>query len=265
MKRLVVCFTFLFLMSLSFALAENYDGETTTYTTSGVYSCTKTANYAFWTETNGEQSTITMIYNSSYSANNCNLDDLFNQTCCPTDYACNLSSGACSLNISNPSRTCASLKTAAECAGATKEIYLVSAGGISNTVKNSCGTTSAAWYNANSAVCYNFSSCECTWNVTASSCVFATNLTDICGNSSSFNTQCQWIESSQEDHCTDALGIIRVNYSVVGTSVGVDPNCVSVVQDFPCSVSVKLPFFDKFSFILSILGISLVYFLIRRK
>jgi hypothetical protein len=71
---------------------------------------------------------------------------------------------------------------------------------------------------------------------------------------------CSWDETNIQDTCSSENGKLTINYTATTTPPIVTiPECTSKTIDYPCLASAKLPFFDKFTFLLSIIGIALIY------
>lgn len=257
-----IFFLFIIFMSLfSFVLAENYDGEegVTFYTES--YTCEKNFISASWESSDLVSSVL--IYNDSYSSVGVCNDTRYSESyCCPDGRECR--DGRCELGLSGlPITSCFDMSQAA-CDSAPPEyaISLIESFDLEGGSYSGICSGETIYYD----LCANTTYCKCLWDDDVDLCTYAMINETYCEGFGYTNTTCEWYEvpDSKEDYCAETDGKIIVHYGVMGDSVA-NPLCVSQALEYPCSVSVKLPFFDKFSFIFSVLAIGLVYFIVKRR
>ena len=113
--------------------------------------------------------------------------------------------------------------------------------------------------------------CSCIWKSNAlgsgkGACSLTISEEKTCeGGGTAGLRNCSWVEdpSLTEDKCADE-GKIFIIYPATGVDVNGVP-CVDQKVPYPCSVSVQLPFFDKFSFIFAALAIVGIYFILNRR
>jgi len=162
------------------------------------------------------------------------------------------------------SRFCEDLPTPALCGVYTS--LEIARDSIPNAeIANKCGTITN---DSTATLCEIRTDCLCVWE--NNKCLPSidekindpnnTNCFLLPPNAPTLDT-CYWAANEPVDKCSSSEQKISITYNATGTR----EDCISQTVDYPCSVSVKLPFFDKFTFLLSILGIALVYYIMKRK
>jgi len=247
-------FVFIFVLCLSFVFADIYTGEVGISIWTEGYSCVKDDVSASWI---GSDSSIIIVNETGY-----NFPGTCNQTsdwCCPNGYTCE--GGMCISTVSLD--TCYDFKSQDSCEGgwAVREYAIEGIESFGDDFIGIC-SRSLPFVNDKGLNCVNASACDCVWDDGV--CVSELNFFDLCvdGNST-YNESCYWSEGLQEDKC-ESEGIYIVNYIVSGDGVNNNVLCVNQTKNYPCSVSVKVPFFDFSNFIISALGICCIYFVFRR-
>jgi hypothetical protein len=243
----------------SLATTSRTSGSSQVVFNTAGWSCISDANTAQWSFSNSTSTMKLNIFNSTYTNGNCSkyLADNNNHACCPNNRVC--SNGVCS--VENTYDYCYKITSQDACNSASSAIGKRSVESIPGNPTGICGIQKS--YTFGVELCVNITGCGCSWNNTASKCVAAR--TDIvnCTSSSSVKS-CNWIAGETQDHCGDALGKIFVDYAVSGTAVG-QSWCNASRVEYPCSVSVKMPFFDLFNLVLVSAGIAIGYLVMRRK
>jgi hypothetical protein len=205
---------------------------------------------SYWENSSGYKE---MIFNSSGMVGN--ATKYSSEWCCPIKYT--FRDNKCELNNTNG---CTDLKTQAECVGAPSSLSYSQIQFFFNST-NACGGVSTSWFDSSNSLCANGTSCSCVWS--SGKCSANRTIQTSCDNGFIYTKSCVWTESGSENMC-DSLGKIIVRYIASGDAINVESWCVDQSKEYPCSVSVKLPFFDGTSLMLSILGIVFVYAFIRR-
>lgn len=254
-------FLILFLFGISFISAASIQGSTQVSFNTAGWSCVSTSTNAYWSFTNETISGLRIdVVNSSGAVGNCSkyVSQNNNRSCCPSNRVCG-SSGICDMGTTV--NYCYDIKNRDSCESASLDIGKKSVESISGNPIGICGTQKS--YTVSGQLCANVTNCGCYWNSTVSKCVASrVDKYNCTGTVSSSN--CNWIAGNPEDHCGDALGKIFVDYTVSGSAVG-QAWCNPSRAEYPCAVSVKMPFFDFFSFVLVSAGIAIVYLVMRRK
>ncbi len=278
MKRSVlILFLGIFLFSLGCGSATPVVGSETTHTfISGNFTCNSSASgatmpFAYFVNTsNPASSQIIWVYNATYSSGNCSLASPTIPQCCPGGYSC--VSGRC---VSGATPGCGAINTSAEC----------------NTLSNFTIESGIAAYNyfdphalyvgecesdgtmriigSPSGDCRNVSQCACKWYPDTAQPNGGT-----CGGTRDFSTigttcsstgggSCDLSFDRKDDSCNSA-GKITIYYTAteIGSYGGV---CSNSTLEYPCSATVTLPFFSLFNMFSTILGLTLVYFLLNKK
>lgn len=280
MKRglLVVFLLLSFICSGFFVPADEIAGNTYVdfFTGSQGYTCVHDQYSAYWRNDLINPLDIVWIYNSTYSSEGvCYNSTYADDWCCPIGFAPFVNSGGkyeCATGSTGTISDCTGITEQIPCdtANSALAFSIVEAGGTEYV--GACSVPS--W---SDGYCTNLTFCSCVWNASAgggkglcsaqikqeSCCGSIDSETGVCEHPNSDN--CNWVEEpgTREDRCADSTGQIIIHLRATGTSAIVP--CVDKLLVYPCSVSVKLPFFDKFSFILSGLAIAVVYFIMRRK
>jgi len=279
MKRGILFSVLFAFFMIGFVNSASYDGNTTLVFSTGTsgWSCNATTATAFWqNDTNPSQ--IVWIYNSTYSSQNvCNDTQYADSWCCPVGfipYVNSVKKAECKVQNS----------TIIDCTGIKDELFCNTANSwyasslIESFGTNYTGICSSSGtyvtYSSGSNECTNYTYCGCVWNDTTNLCKASLTKESCCGNINELtgacetfsSTNCSWSErpNSRQDLCGQDNGKIVIYYDATGSSVN-NPLCVNQILEYPCSVSVKLPFFNWFNFVLTGLGIAVVYVIMRRK
>ena len=246
----LILFSLLFVFIFNFVNATSVTSDEVpvdfSVSGSGTLTCNNTNPLdVFWSNYSGDYNI--QIFNSTYNQG-CNGNPSW---CCPNGRTC--LNNQCIINTTVPLEDCSQLRTLGECNGAGREF-------VPQIFEANC----SAFQNINvgGKNCALYPVCGCVWDDSKRpKCGFKIeNYTQCPGEGSTRSSLCNYFQESIEDKCDSSEGKITITYHDADHS-----NCVDKVISSPCSVSVKLPFFDKFSFIFSVLGISLIYFLMRRK
>ncbi len=272
MKKIIffsvlLCIVFSILGNLGLADEEG-SSSVNFFTSQSGSECVKDSFRAYWL--NKSNLAITWVYNSTFSG-----DPYLNGSlCCPIGFVPYTNDDKESSCIRGTGVDCTSKLTKEECNGADPSLS------YSFLEKDDLGICTDNRYEAyivEGLSCANASSCSCFWNQSLDNgdglCTNRKNVSSCCGDSTctednvcckgSSSSYCGWYEEpdTREDNCGEDNGKIIIHYGADGNAV----DCISQALEYPCSVSVKLPFFDKFSFIFAALAIVGVYFFTRRK
>jgi hypothetical protein len=252
------------LFSLNFVFAESNLGFGYSQVSfSGGVGCFSNVTNSYWIS-----STNLTVFNSSGSVGNCSL--FFNpavvgsRACCPTGYSCNLATGRCA---SSNQAGCAQYNTSSECSA---DVNFVAPSSVEYVLsKPGACLNQTSYVNSSGASCVNYSVCSCNWNASANvKCGPSFGSASQCQGSLPVNMTCNWAESSTQNLC-DSQGKIIVVYSASGSALGTTMTsgvkCEDLNVVYPCSASLKLPFFDWFNLIITCLVITIVYFVSSKK
>lgn len=250
---------FILIASLfSFVLAED-SGEVETSFLTENYECVADSSSAYWLSADGRSTS--WVYNATYdSFGVCNDTVYSNSWCCPEGFEC--SNGQCSAGqLVGVGLRCSDIKTQDSCIHAPNEFAINWIEGL-EPVENyaTICSSEAEAYDVGSVFCANYTICGCVWNETVAKCASGISFESACSDDNSTSTSCSWVEDRKEDQCSADVGQITIFY----TANGEGDLCVNQEQVYPCSVSVQLPFFDKFNFIFSALAIVGIYSFFRR-
>jgi len=267
MVNKILLFSMFFVFAFSFGFVSATVGSTSVnfFTGAGDYLCERTASDAYWLNmsnngrtfiANTTNSVPGLCYNLTYSSD----------FCCPKDYVC--TSGECKpSNLEYIGDFCNALTNNQSCNTAPASFAVSTINSFGGNFVGICGAGSSfVGFSLNGLVfCSNVTSCSCVWNSGTSKCTTNVTKQTICSDGTTFpSSSCAWSEEpSQKQNLCDEQGKIVVSYSASGLSEGVA--CEPQTVEYPCSVSVQLPFFDKFSFIFAVLAITCIYALIRRE
>jgi hypothetical protein len=233
-------------------------GSASTYFSTAEWVCNSANSQAYWT-TQGS-SLQEPIYSSDKSIfGKCNMTVPYGKTCCPVGFAC--INGSCIVPPTGEIKYCSDLPDEKSCNYTSDNLNLAK-----NWISTINITRAEQCNDVDSTKCTS-TSCSCKWNASTKTCnsIFEISQEGTCTTTPATGT-CEWTQTSSEDHCGDSLGKMIITYTASGTlKAKNDPLCVNQVVEYPCSVSVKLPFFDGFTFIISTFGIALVYFMMRKK
>lgn len=280
MKKHIVSLLFVVLslvLMANFATSAIYEANTTLIFSTGSqgWSCNATTATAFWqNDTNPSQ--IVWIYNGTYSSKNvCNDSQYSDNWCCPVGFVPYL-------NSANKAECRIINTTIVDCTGIDDEIFCNTANpwfaislieSFGSNYAGICASSgSYVTYFSGTDECTNYTSCGCTWDNALDICKASFTRETCCGTidpltgacQTNSSSTCSWSErpNSRQDLCGSDEGKIIIYYDAVGS---LDPLCVNQTIEYPCSVSVKLPFFNWFNFILTGLGIAVVYAIMRKK
>ncbi|MEI7718295.1 MAG: hypothetical protein WCI72_00375 [archaeon] len=246
------------LLIFSFSFVCSIDGSSQVSFYAGSYSCVSSPSESYWQSALNQN--IFLILNSAKSVfGQCNNSAYSTIWCCPTGMAC--FDGSCGLNKKGKNvHDCSDLYTKESCIHAPLALSSIV---IESDVGwgGACSRPSVS-YSSGGNLCANVSYCNCVWDESASTCGATWVLENKCNDGLALPTtikSCTWTLFSSEDKCDEPDGKMTVTYSAS------DPTCGEKVKEYSCEVSTVLPFFDKFSFIFSILAIVGIYFFTRRK
>lgn len=267
-KVLVIC-ALVFVFSLNLYFVEgSFSGSANTYVVTSMYSCVATDTTSYWRHTNGS---IENIYFNGTMVQNANATKYFNDSddyCCPNKYSYNVSSGQCFKDESNPINACADLETEETCEGAPNRVAYSIIESWNESDLGVCGSVSDGFLIEGGAYCTNATSCMCSWDDQKNVCKPKREIEMYCGPGNAlYNKSCVWTEvraDSAEDECA-ANGKMIINFIASGTALGVESWCINQTKEYPCSVAVELPFFDKTTLVMSVLGICLIYMFLNKK
>jgi hypothetical protein len=242
------------------------------------YTCVHDSYSAYWRNDFTNPLDIVWIYSTSpllSVPNACNNVSYADTWCCPVGFA-PFADGygdyECATGITGTINDCTGITEQIPCDTANSALAVNLIESLGTEYIGVCSVPS--W---SDGYCTNLTFCSCVWNSSANGgkglCSAQIKQESCCGdinpvtgncNNPGFNN-CNWVEEpgTREDRCGDPVGQITIHLKATGTSAAVP--CVDKLFVYPCSVSVKLPFFDKFSFIFAGLAIALVYFVIRKK
>ena len=186
----------------------------------------------------------------------CYDDTLTHQTCCPRGQICNIVTEECELTEKD---ICADLVDQTEC-----EDYLqVVADKSINDIKasNYCGTLTPS----STPNCVDVRECSCVWDTTNLVCNAVDKLDTYCdttggGGTTSLGT-CTYTLLDTVDKCEED-GFIYYKWG--GTTLDNHQDCTSNtgLRPVPCEGSVRLGFFNWFSFIAVMFILGIYYFMV---
>lgn len=262
--RGAILFVFSALVLANFVFAEtNLGSGSSTVTFSGGVGCYSTGTLAYWIIGSNET-----VFNSSGNVGNCSKyydsSIVGSKKCCPVNYDCNLNSGQCSLNVA-PLAGCSRYNNSLECNSAPLDIAVASVQSLPGNAGVCDPSSQVSYPDPVRGTCLNYSICSCQWNSSSSKCGSSLTRAFNCsgpGNENGRDT-CNWIESGTVNLC-DSEGKIVVSYTASGSALG-QSWCKNTNSSYPCSASLKLPFFEGFNFVLALLAIACVYFITSRK
>lgn len=266
-KTLMIC-VIIFIFSLNLYFVEgSYSGNTNTYVLTSVYSCVRTDITSYWSHSNGSIEQIYFNGSMTTGANATRYSDNLNDYCCPNKYSYNVSNGKCFKDDSNLINACADLETEVICEGAPDRVAYTIVESWNESDLGVCGSIDS-FVGIGGLSCSNATSCMCSWDNSKNVCKPTRKIEMYCGpDGSPYNKSCTWTEvraDSEEDECAKN-GKMIINFIASGDALGVESWCINQTKEYPCSVAVQLPFFDKTTLIVSILGVCLVYTLFRKK
>lgn len=262
----IFVFTALSLFMFSFVAAQTMGStDVTFFTGSGNYLCERTNSEAYWLNVSNNERTL--IKNSTKSVSGlCNDTTFSTDFCCPKDSAC--VDGECvATKLEYLGDFCTALTNNQSCNTPPASFAVSTINSFGGSFVGVCGSGSSfIGFSPDGGItsCSKVTSCKCVWN--NSKCATSVAQQMICSNGTitSLNT-CLWSEEPDaKKNLCDTEGKIVVYYSAIGADLG-SISCIAQTVEYPCSVSVQLPFFDKFSFIFAILVIACLYSLMRRE
>lgn len=266
MVNKILFFSVFAVLVLSFGFVSAISGSTSVnfFTGVGAYSCDRTVSDAYWLNMSNNERTF--IANTTYStAGLCNNTIYSSDFCCPRDYIC--TNGECKpSDIEYPGDFCSTLKNNQSCNTAPAGFAVNTIDSFGGSYVGICGTGSSfvTFSLTNLVFCSNVTSCSCVWDSTISRCTATVSKQRICSDNNTTELgSCAWSEEpSKKQNLCDAQGKVIVSFIASGFLDGVA--CADQTVEYPCSVSVQLPFFDKISFIFAVLAIAFIYALVRR-
>jgi len=263
-KFIILLVVFFYLFSFVYAQSTG-SVNVNFYTGSGAYLCERNSYSASWINVSNNAKIV--IYNSTYNTTGlCNNTLFSSDFCCPKEYFCE--KGACiPSKLEYSGDFCNSLTSNESCNTAPSSFATSAINSFGGMYVGICGSGSSfLGFFDGISICSNVTSCGCVWNSTTSKCTISLSQQKICNNGTITDlSSCSWSEEPdlKEDLCYEQ-GKIVVGYSATGfLSSGVA--CTAQQVDYPCSVSVQLPFFDKFNFIFTVLAIVGIYAFMRRE
>jgi len=203
----------------------------------------------YWWTTVGTSGTMESSLENCYKPS---VDDESSNTCCPTDYVCDRTSGAGEGGNCVPStliEDCSDYKTEPECTGFSGNI-------AANDVKLkisplSCGSS---WINNG---CENYiSDCTCFWNMADGKCESSYNLTSDCSGTTSTLGRCVF-NTNEKSNCTAGLKIIGWTATPEG-ALPPEVKCVTAQKTVACLFS-ELDFFTDISMVVAVTLITVFY------
>lgn len=271
MKKSLIFLIVLFLFSLNFVVAEEVGpftnpGQVTFNVQSSDISCYSSDTVAIWE--NSTSGTNETIFGEDITDGNCfEYSTYTGSSCCPTNYVCESQSsgvGICEPAFDPEPVLCGTINTEDMCNWNTAnvdtsgEVLQITNGTLT------CGTTSDEYTNPAGQICFTITDCSCGWAEDDDLCGITYRNTTVCddGTGGTSTDSCTWIQESTDNQC-DTTGKLIVEYSASGPSTLT--TCVDKTVSYPCSASVKLPFFTAINFISVLLGIALIYYFFRKK
>jgi hypothetical protein len=217
--------------------------KSVSFSIDGGWSCNSTSTTAFWQRGVSRLNATNncALYNSSYVS-----------SCCPSGYSCdgtNCVSGV----VRN---YCSEFTTQASCLAVSRNSTIARNSAPNITVCNK----PASAFNNGTAICYNRTSCMCTWQ--NGNCTSGLGATTTCPNQPPivYPSSCFWTYAIEDNCNTTGTRILRATPNVI--SVG----CDSTTQTVACTQTAKLDFMTNFSLVAIVLLIILIYvYLVRKK
>ncbi len=267
MVNRTVLFSVFIAFVFSFGFVSAIVGSTSVnfFTGAGDYLCERTVSDAYWLNISNNERIF--ISNTTYSVEGlCNNITYSADFCCPKDYVC--TDGECKpSNLEYFGDFCNALLNNQSCNTAPASFAVSTVNSFGGNFVGICGSGSSfVGFSLNGLVfCSNVTSCSCLWNSASSKCTTNVTKQTICSDGTTLlSSSCAWSEEPDaKQNLCDEQGKIIVSYSASGFFEGVA--CEAQTVEYPCSVSVQLPFFDKFSFIFAVLAITCIYVLMRRE
>lgn len=251
MKFKLVGWAILSIFIVSCVFAQTVTNEVSFYTGAGEYECVKNNFEASWRHISSGE--IIFIFNSTSSTTGvCNNFSYNGEWCCPKNYECNSEGKCVQLDIKYSGDVCTTL---------SKEACNTSSNVFASSLMNKFDSKYLGMCGSGSfGVCTNITTCSCAWDENKKKCALLAVEKRVCLDGTISSANCSWVEDFDkgQDLC-GTEGKLIVVYSATGESVDGKP-CEEQRVEYPCTVSVQLPFFDKFTFILSVLAIVGIYF-----
>ncbi|MEI7719528.1 MAG: hypothetical protein WCI72_06670 [archaeon] len=258
-------FGFLLVITLSLVAAQIGNTDVSFTTSSGDYICMNSNYEAFWMSVSS--GTVINIINATYNSKGvCNDTQYSEDWCCPRNSQC--VNGECiAYNSSYNGDVCSALSDPSTCNTASASFALSLMDLFSEEYNNTCGSSSSyLGYSVGNEICANITTCSCAWDSSKEACGLNVAQEAICGANIVSSTKCSWVENSTKtQNLCDTENKLVIIYDAVGefTKNGNDL-CKEQRVEYPCTISVQLPFFDKFSFIFAALAIVGIYFIMNR-
>lgn len=254
--KFIYLFSFVFLISTVLSQTASVEIQ---FSTGKGYSCVSEEFVAYWQKIDTNER-INIFSEFKTTTGVCNDTNYSDNWCCPIGYHC--IEGECLLPDSQyVADMCTSITDSFSCDYADSSFAIKQVekfGGEYLNVCSSGGSYSGFFDYDTSSVCANVTVCGCSWDSKKMACVLNISLEKVCPTNQSFIGSCSWLEDSVTDLC-DSEGSVTISYKSTKEGSYSD-SCSDQQVSYPCSVSVQLPFFDGFNFILSFLLIAVVYF-----
>lgn len=229
------------------------------------YSCVYTDTTAYWEKVDTKEQ-INIFYDMKSTTGVCNNITYSDAWCCPQGYHC--ISGECILpETAYAATVCTSIADQNSCNYAAPSFAIEQVSNFGAEYSDVCtsgGIYEGFFDSSSDSVCANVTECGCSWSLASKSCVLNISLEKVCPTVDSAIGSCTWAENPNglQDMC-ESDGKVIISYLATKTA-DYSRACVDQTVSYPCSVSVQLPFFDSFGFILSALLIVCVYCYIRK-
>ncbi len=281
-KGIVFLLALAFSFSFVFGAVTYSDGDGTVFYTHGAAVCEVHNGNPYWNEF-GDGTTLTNASSSCYRADGVSGTGNPQTTCCLEGYVCNgaSASSVCvkeePLNINSCSNfltkaTCESYGGSAQIPEGIKN-YIEQRANIRDEDGDLAQFCHARYVDEDACVYYG--NCGCKWNATSSgggNCVETFVKGNPCNDDLSDRIlTCDVITRPLQNTCSDGGTLVLswtanlkdVNGRIVSDST--QTWCKSGERQFPCPTQTSLPFFSFFNVIVSLLMISAVYFLMRKR
>jgi len=283
-KRVIsksIIFGMIFLLSLmSWVMAAYLEGEVGfNLNVNGGVICTNGGT--LWDDwmnaSNHTQRNTTGVNGKCYDANGIEENGQRNTMCCPLGSTCTNMGGTNYTCVVNGKYFCQDFNGSSdECTGTVNGVVsgnvraanftVVSAGGI-------CGIDPRTWTETGYDICYNQSACSCKWNGSATNasnkCYPYEAKNKTCVNVTThvnftISSSCDWQLTSWNDSCADEGYILASWKGILTPSNGeaiLGCDGTEQLKRIDCSSIVKMDFFDKRNFIITIISLIFIYIL----
>jgi len=268
-KFRLISLVFLSVIMFSFALAETKGITQVSFSTGGDYNCQSGDFEAHWVKpSTGETVSIFNLNSNVNVSGECNNTLRSSEWCCPKNYRC--TDGRCVVSsLLYVGDVCTTLTDNETCVTAPSSFAttLMDKFGPGYSGTCSSGNNLLGYLNAQGELCSNLTICGCGWDSDKKKCLLNVSEQNICGDDIISSSSCSWTEdSSKNQDLCETEGKIEIVYAATNTTgYNGQAVCLDKVIDYPCSVTVQLPFFNKFNFLFSVLAIVGIYFVFGRK